>query len=554
MTGARGLILAIATCVTAVAATTSRAASYYVGSEGSDFSSGLWVASPFRTIRKAMDTAVAGDTVFVRGGVYREQVDVYRGGGVAGKPVRVQNYNGEQVFIKGSDVVTGWTLHSGSIWKKAGWTTNSQQVFVDFNDANPAAGPKPLQQVGVPSAFYSSWEYPTPVGSGVDSMVAGSFHYDAAATTLYVWLADGSDPNEHLVEASVRRRLFFMGKPWIVLDGLKFRHSNVSAFVQQGAAVELSSYSVMTRCDVQFTDFSGVSTGYLQSNSQVTSSVVSNNGAVGVTMPGTSNFRIAGNIINSNNTRNFNPLWHTGGVKGATKAWGNVEYNQIAGNGGPAIWFDHANGGQPIVVRFNYVLGNGPKEAAIFFEVSTNGLIHNNVVANNTRRGIYLSGSSNTRVLNNTVVGTGGRAGIDLGGMPREGATLANNQVVNNIISHGTTVYDLLITPANGTTIQGNTSDYNLIHRADGIRLWSGRTYADLPGWRTATGQDTNSRSADPMFFPATNPPGATNYKLRAGSPAIDTGLNLLGVYSRDYLGALRPTGAGFDIGAFEAK
>jgi len=530
------------------------ATTYYVGPTGSDYSSGLWADTPFRTIQKAMNVAVAGDTVFVREGVYREQVDVYRGGGVAGKPVTVKNYNGEQVFIKGSDIVTGWLHHEGAIWKKTGWKANSQQVFVDFNDANPSAGPKPLQQNGMPSRFYGQWEYNNPVGSGLVDMTPGSFWYDAATQTLYVWLADGSNPNDHLIEASVRRRLFFMGKPRIVLDGLKFRHSNISAFIQQGAAVELSSYSVMQNCDVQYADFAGVSTGYLQSNSQILRSNISNNGATGINMPGTSNFRIAGNTINANNNRNFNPLWHAGGVKGTTRTWGNVEFNLIAGNGGPGIWFDHANGGQPITVRFNFVHSNGPKEAGVFFEVSTNVLMHNNIVANNTRRGIYIAASSGVRVLNNTVVGTGGRAGVDIGGMPREGATLMNNQVLNNVIAHGTTTFDLLITPPNGTTIAANTSDYNLIWRADGIRLWSGTQHGDLGAWRTKTGFDANSLSVDPLFLGATTPPAAANYKLRPGSPAIDRALSLIGVYNRDYLGTLRPMFAGFDIGAYEFK
>ena len=540
----------------ALAVTATHGANYYVATDGSDFSSGLWPASPFKTIQKAMNTAGPGDVVHIRAGTYREQVDVIRGGGEAGKPLTVRNYNGEFVVIKGSDVVNGWTHHAGNIWKRTNWRINSQQVFVDFDDANPTAGPKPLQQIGMPSPYYTStWEYNNPVGSGLGDMLPGSFYYDPAEAVLYVWLADGSDPNRHVIEASVRRRLFFMGRPHITLDGLRFRHSNVSAFAQQGAAVELSSHSLVIRCDIQFTDFAGVSMGYLQTNTQITQSTISNNGSTGVNAVAAAKFRIAGNTINGNNTRNFNPLWHAGGIKGVTQAWGNVEFNVIAWNNGSGVWFDYADSGQPIVVRFNYVHSNGPKDSGIFFEVSNNGLIHNNVVTNNTRRGIYVAASANVRVLNNTVARTSGHAGIEVGGMPRMGATLANNQILNNIISHGTTVHDLLITPASAASIHGNTSDYNLIWRPGGaLKLWSGNSHADLPGWRAATGHDANSLSADPMFFPVTNPPSATNYKLRPGSPAIDTGLNLLSVYNRDYLGTLRPMFAGFDIGALETK
>ncbi len=534
----------------------AHAANYYVAPDGSDFSSGLWPASPFKTIQKAMNTAGPGDTVHIRGGTYREQVELVRGGGEAGKPLTVKNYAGEFVVIKGSDVVTGWTHHAGNIWKRTNWRINSQQVFVDFDDARPTAGPKPLQQIGMPSPYYTAtWEYNSPVGNGLADMMPGSFYYDPAEAVLYVWLADGSNPNDHVVEASVRRRIFFMGRPWITLDGLHFRHSNLSAFAQQGAAVELSSNSTVTRCDIQFTDFAGVSLGYLQTNGQVLLSNISNNGSTGINAVAASKFRIAGNTINANNTRNFNPLWHAGGIKGVTDAWGNIEFNVVAYNKGSGIWFDYTDSGQPIVIRFNYVHDNGPKDSGIFMEVAKNVLIHNNVISNNTRRGVYVAASSDVRVLNNTIAGTAGHAGIEVGGMPRAGASLTNNQILNNIISHGSTLHDLLITPPNGTTIAGNTSNHNLIWRSGAaIRLWSGNSYGDLAAWREATGHDTNSVSGDPMFFPVTNPPSATNYKLRPGSPAVDTGLNLLTVYNRDYLGTLRPMFAGFDIGALELK
>lgn len=534
---------------------TAWAASYYVATTGSDFSSGLWLDSPFRTIQKAMDTAVAGDTVFVRGGVYREQVEVLRGGGAAGNPVRLQNYNGEPAVIKGSLVVTNWVLHSGNIWKRTGWTVNSQQVFVDFNDAAPTAGPKPLQQIGMPSAYYGAWEYNAPVGSGVSSMIAGSFYYDAAGTTLYVWLADGSNPNNHVMEASVRKRLLYMGRPYIAVQGLAFRHSNSSASMQQGAAVELSSYSSLHRCDIQFADFSGVAMGYLKSNTEVTESNISNNGDSGVTSSATSNFRVAGNTLVGNNYRKFNPLWHAGGFKAATQAYGIVESNLVAYNYGSGIWFDYANSGMPIVIRHNYIHDNGPKDSGIFFEVSKNGLIYNNIVANNSRRGIYLAAADNTRVYNNTVTGITGYAGIELGGMPRDGATLTNNLLRNNIVSNGTSTHDLTIAKPNGGTIQGNSSNFNDIHRSSGsIRLYFGAAYYDLATWRVATGgYDANSLSANPLFTAPTAAPAATNYQLQAGSPVIDKGMNLAGVVDRDFLGGLRPVGAGYDMGAMEA-
>jgi parallel beta-helix repeat protein len=220
------------------------------------------------------------------------------------------------------------------------------------------------------------------------------------------------------------------------------------------------------------------------------------------------------------------------------------------------VWFDYANSGQPIVIRNNLIQFNGPKDSGIFFEVSKNGLIYNNVIANNARRGIYLSASDNTRVFNNTVANTAGYAGIELGGMPRPGATLTNNQVVNNIISHGTTTHDFVLFKPNGTTISGNTSNYNNFYRPSGaINLWYGSIYSNLSAWRTATGQDRSSHNVNPGFALASNsPPAAANMKLNAGSPLINKGQSLGGVVTRDYWATPRPQGGAYDIGGHEYR
>jgi parallel beta-helix repeat protein len=532
-----------------VAAPSAWGATYYVATTGNDTNAGTSIDLPFRTIQRAMTKAVAGDTVLVRGGTYREQVEA-NVAGTATSAINVLAYGTELPIIKGSDVVTGWTQHSGAIWKKTGWSNNSQQVFVDF-DVKPG---KPLQQIGMPSQYYTTAEYNKPVGAGLADMTAGTFYYDAAALTLYVWLADGSDPNKHVMEASVRRRLFFMRQPYIHLKGFAFRHSNSSAFTQLGAAVELSSNSVIEVCDIQYTDFAGLAMGYLQDNSHVYNCNISNNGDSGINASGTTNFWVTNVTMNNNNYRNFNPLWHAGGFKAATQAYGVIEYSEVGYNNGSGIWFDYANSSGQIVIRNNYVHDNGPVDSAIFFEVSNNGLIYNNVLVNNRRRGIYLSAANNARVYNNTIVGTSDRAAIEVAGMPRGTATLTNNMIYNNIISNSTSLYDLYIMPDNGTSITNNKSDYNDFYRAAGsISLWSGSQYSDLTSWRNATKLDINSRNANPNFVAATTPPSALNYAVTTGSPVIDAGANLSSVVPNDYVKVPRPAGAAFDIGAFEA-
>jgi parallel beta-helix repeat protein len=537
-------------CVIAVALSLASAptwaVTYYVSPSGSNSNAGTSAGVPLKTINRALEKVVPGDTVYLRGGTYREQVEVKKPG-AAGKPVVITAYPGEVPVIKGSDVVTGWVHHSGAIWKKVGWAHNSQQVFVDFDGAHMQS----LQQIGMPSQYYGAWEYPSPVGSSLADMAPGRFWYDRGARVLYVQLPDNSDPNSHVIEASVRRRVFFMHQPHIHVKGLRFRHSNVSAFSQQGAAVELSSHSTLEGVDVQYMDFAGVGFGYLQDSGKILNSNISNNGNSGINAISARNFLVRSVTMMSNNTRNFNSNWHAGGFKAATNAYGTIEFSVAGHNRGVGIWFDYARSGMLITVRNNYVHDNGRGEGAIFFEVSNNGLFYNNVVARNRARGIYLSATDNTRVYNNTVYATAERAGIEVAGMPRPGATLTNNLVRNNIISHGTSAYDLYFA-APGPSIAGNRSESNLVYRAGGaLRLRQGNsTYSTLAAWSQATGHDKNSRSSDPMLVnPAQGPLG---FAVATGSPAINWGIPLLPTVHIDYKKVPRPRGAGLDIGAFE--
>src|SRR6476661_317890 len=112
--------------------TARSATTYYVSTSGSDGNPGT-LSAPFRNINTAVKKLAAGDTLLIRGGTYREEVNILTGGGSAGNYVTIAAYSGEKPILKGSDVVTGWVQHSGSIWKKTGWGQNSQQVFVDFD-------------------------------------------------------------------------------------------------------------------------------------------------------------------------------------------------------------------------------------------------------------------------------------------------------------------------------------------------------------------------------------------------------------------------------------
>ena len=77
---------------------------YYVAPWGSDFGPGTF-AAPWQTVQKAADNALAGDTVYIRGGVYHERV-IVRNTGENYNYITFQNYSNEIATIDGSTTVS----------------------------------------------------------------------------------------------------------------------------------------------------------------------------------------------------------------------------------------------------------------------------------------------------------------------------------------------------------------------------------------------------------------------------------------------------------------
>lgn len=75
---------------------------YYVSLNGRDTYPGT-INYPWRTIQKAASTAVAGDTVYVRGGTYREKV-IVKNSGAAGSYITFSSYPGETAVIDVSGI------------------------------------------------------------------------------------------------------------------------------------------------------------------------------------------------------------------------------------------------------------------------------------------------------------------------------------------------------------------------------------------------------------------------------------------------------------------
>lgn len=95
-------LLGIAGCGSVVEKTAPQVGIYYVAPGGSDSNPGT-AALPWRTIKKAADTLVTGETVYIRAGMYKERV-IPKNSGTSGKYINYESYSRETVTIEGSGV------------------------------------------------------------------------------------------------------------------------------------------------------------------------------------------------------------------------------------------------------------------------------------------------------------------------------------------------------------------------------------------------------------------------------------------------------------------
>jgi len=88
--------------------TSSEAAEWYVSPVGNDLNKGE-KNTPLKTVTKALEYALPGDTIFLREGAYHEFVVPTRSG-KSGKVITIKSYPGETAKIDGTDLkLEGWS-------------------------------------------------------------------------------------------------------------------------------------------------------------------------------------------------------------------------------------------------------------------------------------------------------------------------------------------------------------------------------------------------------------------------------------------------------------
>src|SRR5437773_819613 len=154
----------------------------------------------------------------------------------------------------------------------------------------------------------------------------------------------------------------------------------------------------------------------------------------------------------------------------------------------------------------------------------TNVIIRNNVFYNITRGWRlqhYGSSVDQLYIVNNTFA----FPNPNRDGQIILAATTTNLYIQNNIFYQ----------PGQNVGISGTSSGAHIDHNLSTGTVGGG-------------GIGSNIENTDPQFVN----PSALDFRLQAGSPAVDAG-TILSIVLGDFLGSIRPQGAGYDIGAFES-
>lgn len=236
-----------------------------------------------------------------------------------------------------------------------------------------------------------------------------------------------------------------------------------------------------------------------------------------------------------------------------------IQGNTLFGNYGCGI---HMNGDASMkpgdglisnaVVANNVISENGRGGgSAINLDGVMDSVIRNNLAYQNHASGISLfaingaAGSSRNQVLNNTfVMASDGRWVVNMPASAKGKANPTGNRFQNNILYTPRSDRGSILVWSSG--VNGFFSDDNVV--VNRFSVDGGKRIITQAQWRTY-GYDTRSIQAVPVDLVVN--PGANDYRLKAGSAAIDRGATLT-LVPTDITGTARSQGSAYDIGCYE--
>jgi len=522
------------------------AAVYYVSSsQGSDTNSGTSIDAPWQSLTNVYRHQWEfnpGDSLLLKAGdTFGDPLSLNKGG-APGSPITIDRYgSGPNPIIYGDHPNAIWTAVPGhpGIYS----TYLGVPGYVGVGKVYDASGNRYahlLQGTNTLDSFLSTF---TNSVWGANDTAGGNI--------IYLKTPDGnSPPKMHLFQSTT---VGFMGG-YHVIQNLEVCNGGIGIIVNGTGEIIRNNYI-----------HDGYNNGiflYKSAFSEATSNTVMRTGETQIYLQNGGNNWVHHNICSRSggDATGYSilgchfPAGEQAGIGLETGTNNIIEYNSLSYCYGS--FFDYFYE-VDTVVRYNDCshasmaaapMGTGLKVHHNIFNVGGNG--SGLSCSHSYDAGISPAPDSGTNLIYNNVIYnvqgafyTRGSGGI--------GVTFRNNLVVSTSPSFSF----VNVSP-------GVNSDYNVFYCTTGTPLgwvWNDTNlFTTLTAFRTGTGQETHSVYANPQFV-STNPVVASDFRLRAGSPCVDVGLDLKSVgllaptYAyKDFMGSAIPQDAGPDIGPYE--
>ncbi len=522
------LVLICAVCIGAEATT------YYVdATSGIDTNNGTSTSTAWKTIAKvngysnkgstsATPRLNAGDSVlFKKGEIWREKLYIqYISGTSDTSRITFGAYGtGNKPVICASNAVTGWTQTSTNVWQATvGWT-------------NPTALDQYDNSYAAPELVLINGSRGTKETALANLDIAGEWFWSATPSPGLLYVNSTLAPTD--VELAARTRcihgMWHGGANFIAIQDLELKN---------GLSHNLTISELNTNWLV-----SGVTAHHCGRLDPATNNAIDKNS---FSVSSSNNLLITQCTVYESGGNNINVLDSSNAIVEKCVSY-NAHHHCIDIKGGPS---------SPVgnIVRYNSVYYSSsfvdtikPNGIVIITDTSwpnlTNTSVYGNIVYDVPANGIQVDGTTTvgTQIYNNTVINSK-QYNFYLNNSTCS-TTLKNNVGITNSVPTWSPVLKMV-------SATNKTIDYNSwLHApagSDVIQIGA-TAYQTVAAYSTASGLDTHSVSADPLFVNT----ALRDFHLQAASPCKDKGTSIAG-YALDFDGKTAPQGAAVDLGALE--
>jgi parallel beta-helix repeat protein len=453
---------------------TQEQTTFFVSSKGDDDNPGT-IESPWLTIQYAVAQVDAGDTIYIREGIYPGVVVISKSGTLE-QPITLQRYKDEAVTISGG-LASSIEVY-GEHWFIAGFTMTSDAEYT----LNLGASYTTVKNSLINGQVYiwgnhNTIESNEIVGANPHGYKNGITEDGPESFNNYYY--------KNLIHGFTQRGIWSV---WLTHDNVYEANEIFNVTGEKGICLDLDGAS---------------SVNY---RSIIRGNIVHECENTGIELENSYQTLVENNLIYTFGLEGIQVIAY----EGCTTAGENNQYGSPDGN---------CQGDD---------LGN---------------TVQQNIIYNSGRVGGIVSyQASGVKVYNNTVVGGDSVALFIKGTIDQSHHWDVRGNIFANNARGEISIQDP------GALVE----ESNLIYHPDSLYPYELRNNDNemftLKEWQSKFNLGQNTIAADPLFMDVS----VFNFHLQPGSPAIDTGVDL-GI-TLDFDGNIRPTGDGFDLGAYEYK